>query len=146
MRNADAFDLFPEFIDAGPGNDFLHLTEQLMRIVHPFDAFQFGNREHGQDGIEIDRANQVRFPEQEVKKQAQVVFDIKSFPFLEEAVQAFLKEGLFFEGDGMLFFPAYQFHRITCMGKRSTDPDHSLIESAIIGNGEDQFFHRRAVS
>lgn len=139
--NADAFDPFPELIYPGSGGDLLHFTEKLMRIIHPFDTSQPGGIQYREDGVEVYRADEVRFFEQEVKEEAEVVFDIKSFSLLEKAVQSFLMERLLVERDGVFLFSSHQFYLVTCMGKRTADPDHSLIESTVIGDGEDQFFH-----
>ena len=91
---------FPETMDAGPDDDFLHFAEQFMGIVYPADVFDDRYKITGQDGVEVNGAYQCGFFEQQVKKEPEVEFGIKHESLIKNAPYPELMKRHGYEGNG----------------------------------------------
>jgi len=113
----ESFYAFPEIIDPGPGNNFLHFAEKFMSIIHPGDVFYPGYQVAGENRIEVDRTYEISFLDEQVKKKPQVKFGIKQEPFIKKAPDTVL----LIRHDCQRYragqFPASEGYVVTCKGE-----------------------------
>jgi hypothetical protein len=134
-----SFNGFPELIDPGPGNNFLHFAKELMGIIHPGYVLYPGNQVTGNHSIEIDGTDKVSFFVEQVKKKPKVKFCIKQESFIKEAPDTVLVIGHDCQWYRIGQFPAGDGYVITCQGKGGADPDHPLVVAQIVCDRKNEF-------
>jgi hypothetical protein len=63
-----------------------------MRIINALNSFYERNQIAGEDSIEINGADTVHPFKKKKEKQADIVLDIKTFPFSEKTADPFLRK------------------------------------------------------
>jgi hypothetical protein len=113
-----------------------------MGIVYPGDAPERRNHITGQDRIQVDGADTIHLPEQQVKKETEIVFQVKKLSPLKEQAQPALTIDLLVNGDRIGGLAPYKGDGITCSGEGIADPYHTLIIAKVIGHRtKDPFSH-----
>jgi hypothetical protein len=113
-----------------------------MGIVYPGDAPERRNDITRQDRVQVDGANTIHLPEQQVKKETEIVFQVKKLSPLKEQAQPALMIDFPVNGDRIGGLTPYKGDRITRTGEGMADPYHTLIIAQIIGHRtKDPFSH-----
>ena len=68
--DASPFDCLPEPVDARTVDHLLHLAKKFVGVIQSGDVSETGDKVAGKDGIQVDRAKTVHFPEKQEKERA----------------------------------------------------------------------------
>ena len=111
-----------------------------MGIVNRFFVPELTNQPNRQHAVEVYAADDIGFPEKQVKEQPGIVFGIKAGPGFKKTIQPLL----------IIFFPAEwrgrgllnpgKCNRITCIGQAGTDAYHALVVVEVVGNSKYYLF------
>jgi len=104
-----------------------------MGIVNPFPVPYFPGQPYGQEGVQVDPAEDIAFAEKQVKKEPGVVFCLKAEAPGKEAVQPLLTVRLFRERGRTFFAATHQQHLIPSRRQGGSDPGHALVEAEVVG-------------
>lgn len=111
-----------------------------MGIVNRFFVPELTNQPNRQHAVEVYTADDIGFPEKQVKEQPGIVFGIKAGTGFKKTIQPLL----------IIFFPAEwrgrgllnpgKCNRIACIGQAGTDAYHALVVVEVVGNSKYYLF------
>jgi hypothetical protein len=113
-----------------------------MGIVQPGDPPQPGNKITGEDRIQVYSADAIHFLCQQVKKEAEMIFQVEQFTLPGPHFKPVLPERPLCQRQGTPYLPPYQGHGIASGSQRGADPYHPLVIVQIVGHcTKDPLFH-----
>lgn len=116
-----------------------------MRIKDADLVSEPGYTPYRKDGVQIDRAEDIRLYEQESEQELQIVDQIEQGALLPGTADTDLPKWLSLQGWGITPLTPDQGDIKSRFAQGATDPDHTLIMAEIVGNGKDDVLHEGAL-
>lgn len=116
-----------------------------MRIKDAYPVSEPGCTPYRKDGVQIDRAEDVRSYEQEPEQELQIEDQVEQGASLPGTADTDLQKWLSLQGWGITPLTPDQGDIISCFAQGATDPDHTLIMAEIVGNSKDDVLHEGAL-